>query len=117
MVIRTDPFMIRNSPELDEEIPKWDVALEALLREEYQKRRTPLTVDDVQRLSAQYSIRFDDMMHTLFELTIHGLWRYMPAPNVIGEITRAHMDALWAEGRLVPDHARKHYPGAWRAVR
>jgi hypothetical protein len=109
--------MIRISPELDEEIPLWDVALEALLREEYGKRRAPLTVDDVQQLSAQYSIRFDDMMHTLFELTVNGHWRYMPAPDVIGEVTREHMKALWADGRLVPDHARQAYPGAWRAVR
>lgn len=109
--------MITISPDFDEEIPLWDVALEALLREEYRKRKVPLTVDDVQRLSAQYLIRFDDMMHTLFELTVQGYWRYLSAPDVIAEVTREHMTTLWADGRLFPERAREAYPGAWRALR
>lgn len=108
--------MIKISPEFDEEIPHWDVALEALLREEYGKNRTPLTVDDVHRLSERFVIRFDDLMLTLFELTVRGRWRYMPSAGVIGEITREQMNALWADGRVDRERAITAYPGGWRAL-
>lgn len=106
--------MIKISPEFFEEIPQWDVALEALLREEYSKRRTPLTVKDVHALSVQYEIRFDDMMRTLFELTVQGRWRYLPTPTTLAEVTRADMDALWSEGRLTFERAAEAYSGGWR---
>ena len=60
-------------------IPKWDVALAALVREVYNQRNVPLSVADLNRLCTQYSIRFDDMLVNMFELCIHNAWRYQDA--------------------------------------
>lgn len=109
--------MIHISPEFDEEIPQWDVALEALLCEEYGKRKAPLTVADVRRLSTQYIIRFDDLMLTLFELTVQGYWRYQNEAGVPTVVTRDHMDALWVEVRPDPERVAAAYPGGWRLLR
>lgn len=110
-------LMTKISPDFDEPVPAWDVALEGLLREEHARRRSGLTVEHIEQLCVQYRIRFDDMMHTLFELTVRGRWRYLPEPDVIAQVTRQDVDALWSEGRLFPERARAHYPGAWRAVK
>lgn len=109
--------MIHISPEFDEEIPQWDVALEALLREEYFKRKAPLTVADVRGLATQYIIRFDDLMLTLFELTVQGHWRYQNEAGVSMVVTRDHMDALWMEARPDPTRVMAAYPGGWRLLR
>lgn len=108
--------MIKISPEFTEEIPQWDVALEALLREEYGRHGVPLTVGDVHRLAVQFGIRFDDLMTTLFELTVQRRWCYLPKPGVVGGITRAQMDELWKHGRLEPEFAAAAYPGGWRSL-
>jgi hypothetical protein len=109
--------MLHISPEFDEEIPQWDVALQALLREEYNKLKTPLTVADVRRLATQYIIRFDDLMFTLFELTVQGHWRYQNEAGVSVVITREHKDALWAQARPDPAGVAAMYPGGWRLLR
>ena len=114
-ISREDAPMIKISSEFTEEIPQWDVALEALLREEYDQRMTPLTVDDVHRLAVQYGIRFDDLMATLVKLTVEGRWRYMDAHGEVVEITQEQMDELWAFGRVEREFAVAACPGSWQA--
>lgn len=91
-------------------IPKWDVALEALAKEEQQKLGRPLVLDDFRRLAQQYTIRLDDIMVTLFELCIHGQWQYHGDPP--REITRELLAELTAGGRL-KDEDLKHFTGGW----
>ena len=94
------------------QIPKWDVALEALVKEEQQKVGRPLVLDDFQRLAQQYTIRLDDIMVTMFELCIHGQWRYHNDGGESREITRELLDELTAGGRL-KDEDLKNFPGGW----
>lgn len=97
--------MIHISPEFNEEIPAWDVALEALLCETQQQEGRPLAAGDIHRLSQQYRIRFDDLMITLLELVARGRWQYSGEP---GEIER-----MRGEGRFdAQDLAR--LGGHWR---
>jgi len=94
------------------QIPKWDVALEALVKEEHQKLGRPLVLDDFQRLAQQYTIRLDDIMVTLFELCIHGQWHYQSEGDGPREITRELLNELTAGGRL-KDEDLKNFTGGW----
>ncbi len=96
-------------------IPKWDVALEALVKEEQQKLGRPLRLDDFSRLAQQYTIRLDDIMVTMFELCIHGEWKYCNSDGTPREINRELLDELTAAGRL-KDEDLKNFPGDWSPV-
>ena len=103
--------MIQISTEFDEEIPRWDVALESLLNEEHHKLGRALQIDDFHHLAAQHAIRFDDIMATLFELVLNGNWRYDdhddPRP-----LTRDRVNHLYINGRLDPVDVRE-FRGEW----
>ncbi|HFQ91729.1 MAG TPA: hypothetical protein ENK29_02480 [Chromatiales bacterium] len=101
------------SSEFHEEIPKWDVALEALARETCQHLERPLNQLDVRRLARQYAIRFDDIMITLFELVIHGKWVYLDETGKPREITREVLDGLYVNGRL-EERDLVDFAGGWR---
>ncbi len=92
--------MITISTQFDEAVPEWDVALEALIREEYHKLDRPLVLADFQRLSRKFAIRYDDMMVTLFELVIRGRWAYFDEQGVSVPITREQFEQLRRNGRI-----------------
>jgi hypothetical protein len=108
-----EPIVISVSTDFDEEIPQWDVAIEALIREEFAKQRRMLGVEDFDRLAQQFVIRFDDMMTTAFELVIHGKWIYLDEHGVNGSITREGIDKLSAGGRLQRKDVER-FSGGWR---
>jgi hypothetical protein len=97
-------------------IPKWDVALEALAKEEQQKLARPLSLDDFRRLSQQYTIRLDDFMVTMFELCIHGEWRYQNSEGRPQKITRKLLEELTSGGRL-KDEDLQTFSGGWTPAR
>lgn len=103
-----------NTTSTDEPIavPKWDVALEALAREEYHKKQAALDVDDLRRLALEYAIRFDDIVVTLFELCLHGEWQYRDRAGRAEEMTRERYDELTAGGRL-KDRDLVGFDGGW----
>lgn len=103
-----------NNKSMDEPIavPKWDVALEALVRDEYQKKGEPLTVADLRRLAMEYAIRFDDIVVTLFELCMHGVWQYRDRGGNVDEMTRERYDELTSGGRL-KDKDLLGFDGGW----
>lgn len=105
--------MVEISTEFDEEIPKWDVALEALIREECWKTARPLAVADFRRLANRHAIRFDDIMATVFELTLHGEWEYLDAQGVVQSFRRADIERLYVNGRIA-DEDVKGFLGGWR---
>lgn len=104
---------IEISTEFTEEIPKWDVALEALVREEHQKLGRPLNNGDFRRLANQYAIRFDDIVATLFELAIAGQWEYLENGGARREITTDFVDRLYMNGRL-DERDLQDLAGGWR---
>ena len=105
--------MFEISSEFNEEIPKWDVALEALTREECKHKGGPIHKADIRRLASQYAIRFDDIMITLFELAIHGKWVYLDKSGCLQEITREMLDELYVNGRL-EEKDLKDFMGCWQ---
>lgn len=107
--------MITSSTQFDEAIPEWDVALEALIREEHDKLGRPLVLADFQRLSRQYAIRYDDMMATLFELVIRGRWAYFDEQGMSVPVTREHYEQLCSNGRIEFADVRS-FRGDFRAL-
>jgi hypothetical protein len=104
-----------NSPQEPMAIPKWDVALEAMAKEEYTKLGRPLRLEDYRRLAQQYTIRLDDIMVTIFELCIQGSWQYQDAYGKPQKITRQLLTRLTAAGRL-DDEDLKTFTGGWEPV-
>ena len=104
-----------NSAPLDEEVSKWDIALESLAAEEYRKCQRGLRLEDFQRLAGDYAIRLDDIMITMFELAIHGKWMYQDSAGNDQAIERSSLDELYVNGRL---HLAdlKAFDGNWRPV-
>ncbi len=84
----------------DSEIPLWDVALESMLRDEYDRLGRVLTIEDFRHLADQYKIRFDDIMATVFELTLHGRWTYQRADGIPQVMMREEVERLYVNGRL-----------------
>ncbi len=105
--------MTKNTAEPDVEVPKWDVALEALAKEEFTKCARELRVEDFKRLAMAYAIRFDDIMVTIFELTIHAKWQYRDSDGKDRPIGRDEIDKLYVQGRLREEDVRQ-YTGSWR---
>lgn len=101
--------------EYDESTPAWDVALAALLQEEYEKHRRPLRLDDFERLAKEYAIRFDDIVDTVFKMSLHGQWRYTDASGVPQVLLQEDIDQLYVKGRL---HRKDldHLDGGWGAI-
>ncbi|MBI1195089.1 MAG: hypothetical protein GC138_04520 [Gammaproteobacteria bacterium] len=95
-----------------EDMPKWDVALEALLVDEARLQTRPLNIEDFKGLAARYQIRFDDIMATVLELTVHGLWGYMRADGVIEVLSRKKVDGLYKQGRLYAEDLAS-FDGGW----
>jgi hypothetical protein len=100
----------------DIEIPKWDVALAALAKEEYQHKGEALRLEDFHRLAKEHAIRFDDIMVTMFELCINSEWRYQVDSGVDLAINREMLDKLFVKGRL-HEGDLKDFSGTWRPVK
>ena len=96
----------------DEEVPKWDIALAALAKEEAGKLGSGLRIAEFQRLASEHAIRFDDIMVTMFELVINNEWRYEYPDGVEKPINRDEVEKLYVGGRLV-DADVIEYLGLW----
>ncbi len=94
---------------VDVEVPKWDVALANLAREEFYKKGTDLAMVDFTRLATDYTIRLDDIMVTMFEMAIAGEWQYMGEQKV----SRSTLNDLYINGRLHADDLNA-FAGGWR---
>lgn len=60
----------------DDDMPRWDVAIEGMVKDEYRKQGAPLKMDDFRRLAADYDFRLDDIMETVFLMVMHEAWSY-----------------------------------------
>ncbi len=93
---------------------KWDIALAALVAEEYKTTGAPLTIKHFSQLAQRYKIRFDDIMATVFELTIQNQWQYKNGGQ-IQVITRKTLDDLYVNGRLKQEDVEA-FTGEWYPV-
>ncbi len=93
-------------------IPKWDVALEALVTEEYGERGMEMSVADFQRLAREYDIRFDDIMETVFRMCIEGVWGYRDGDGQVRAISQEDYDRLFIKGRT-REKDMQEYTGGW----
>lgn len=100
-------------PNQEQDMPAWDVALAALAAEEYRRKDAPLTLDDFQQLARQHAIRLDDIMETLFLLTINGEWTYSDRDGRPVEMTRETLDNLYVKRRL-SEQDLQAFDGGWR---
>ncbi|VAW85916.1 hypothetical protein MNBD_GAMMA16-1702 [hydrothermal vent metagenome] len=100
-------------PETGEDIPKWDVALEALTREECKKSGAALDMNDFKRLAQMHSIRFDDIMVTMFELVLNNKWSYQSSDKDHHRITQDEVNRLYVNGRLKNEDVAT-YTGQWK---
>ncbi len=96
----------------DEEVPKWDIALAALAKEEAAKLNQGLRIAEFKRLADDHAIRFDDIMVTMFELVINNEWRYEYPDGVEKPISRDEVEKLYVGGRLVEADVNA-YEGLW----
>ncbi|HEC15609.1 MAG TPA: hypothetical protein ENI99_03410 [Sedimenticola sp.] len=96
----------------EDEMPRWDVALAALITEKHQNKGRPLHNDDFLRLAEKYAIRFDDIMDTVLRLVIHGKWVYRDVDGHARPVTREAFERMHKGGRLVRSDL-KEYDGSW----
>ena len=92
---------------------KWDVALEAMAREESKSLARELQIDDFLRLAKEHTIRFDDIMVTMFEVVLHGKWSYFNNDKTPQEISGDEVNNLYVGGRLKNEDV-KEYDGYWK---
>lgn len=98
------------------EVPKWDVALEALAKDECRKKGAGLTIGDFKRLASEHATRFDDIMVTIFELTLSGVWQYRDADGNLCALTRKDLNDLYVCGRI-HEQDMAHFTGSWAPVK
>jgi len=80
--------------------PKWDEALANMALQEFRNQGRPLTMADFNYLADEYMFRLDDIMVTMFELVIHGEWKYTDAKGKVQKFTQATLDNLYVNRRL-----------------
>lgn len=97
----------------DVEISKWDLALEALAREECRNLGRGLFLEDFRRLAQAHAIRLDDIMVTLFELVIQGEWTYRDAQGRAQAFDRETLNGLYVNHRL-QDQDLQVFTGSWQ---
>jgi hypothetical protein len=104
--------MAQEQTKQEEDFPKWDVALEALVREENKKLERPLLTEDFLRLAKEHAIRFDDIMDTVLRMVILGAWVYTDDKGETQAITQQEFDKMYEGGRL-KDEDLHEYTGSW----
>ncbi len=92
--------------------PLWDEGISTFLLGEYEKRESPLTVDDLQLLANEHAVRVGDLLETLFLMSIYGAWTYADAQGNEKKLDETALDDLYAKGRLSPEDLTG-FDGLW----
>ncbi len=96
------------------ETTKWDIALEALLNETFSKNHR-IDLEILSQLSKQFSIRFEDLVVTLFELTFCEQWQYMDINGTPQMLKHQDLDKLYLKSRIYLASA-SHLTGYWQPL-
>lgn len=99
----------------NENMPLWDVALASLAKEAFRNKAAPLVLDDFHDLAREHAIRFDDIMETLFQLVIHGEWKYTGRSGNEQSIDQPTLDGLYVKRRLSEEDLAA-FDGSWQPV-
>lgn len=97
----------------EDNMPKWDVALAALADDAFRKKAAPLNLGDFHKLAKQHTIRLDDIMETMFLLTINGEWTYQDNSGRIQPVDQKTLDSLYVKRRL-SDKDLSAFDGTWK---
>lgn len=100
----------------NEDMPQWDVALAALAKEAFHTKNAPLILDDFHDLAREHAIRLDDIMETLFQLVIHGEWKYTDRSGNQQHIDQSTLDSLYVKRRLSEEDLAA-FDGGWQPTR
>jgi hypothetical protein len=96
----------------DANMPKWDVALALLARDNFAHKGGPLSLEDFRSLAKQHAIRFDDIMETMFLLVIHGDWTYRDRSGHVQPLDQETLDHLYVKRRLSEQDVAA-FDGGW----
>jgi len=97
----------------NENSPKWDVALASLAEDEYRRKASALRLDDFHQLAREHAIRLDDIMETIFLLTINQQWKYLDAEGNEQAIDQETLDGLYVKRRL-SEKDLEVFDGTWQ---
>jgi len=89
------------------DVPKWDIALEALISDEYRRLQRPLSIGDFRRLGQAHKIRFHDIMATVYQLVRYGKWRHEARDEQGRPVDEQALQGLYDHGRLDEDAAER----------
>lgn len=92
----------------DEEVPGWDVALEALIREECEMLGRSLALEDFQRLAHDYDFRTHDFLATVCQLVGSGRWVHRLPGGGSAAMSAEELERLYVYGRIDEDLAEKY---------
>lgn len=95
--------------------PLWDEGISSFLHGEFEKKESPLTIDDLQNFANTRAIRVGDLLETLFLMAIYGSWSYSDSDGVEQELDANALDELYAKGRIGPDDLAD-FQGVWAPV-
>lgn len=99
--------MAKDDKDTPADIPQWDVALEALIREEFKRRGRPLSLDDFRRLGKAHRIRVHDITATVYQLERHGKWYHQARDGAGRPVQALRLAGLYRHERLDEDTAEK----------
>ena len=100
----------------NQDMPKWDVAIAALAKDQYRKKASSLTLDDFRSLAREHAMRLDDIMETMFLLAINREWEYSDASGDKQSLTQEILDSLYVKRRL-SEEALSSFDGGGRPSR
>ena len=95
-------------------VPLWDVALEALIVEEYQRTGRPVTTEDIQRLAGEHTIRFDDIVDALLCLVRHNNWCYADPQRGPRPLSKDELNLLDTSERRIQPRDLRDFSGGWQ---
>ncbi len=97
------------------DIPDWDIAIANLANDTFSSKGASLKLIDFKKLATDYNIRLDDIMITMFQLVIHGEWRYSDKDGAPQTITQETLDNLYVNRRLT-ELDLQDFSGSWEPL-
>ena len=95
--------------------PLWDEGLASFLYGEYEKRQTPLELEDLRAFGNEHAVRIGDLLETLFLMSIYGEWKYTNADGEEQMLDEDALNELYAKGRL-SEKDLAAFSGVWQPV-
>jgi len=97
------------------EIPKWDVALEAIAKDKYKQLDRPMDLADFKQLGQEYKVRFDDLMHSLCQLVKHEAWSQQGFDSQGNAVDDGKLEELFVYNRL-DEKIAELYAVKWQPI-